>query len=313
MDSVYQYIIAVVEFGSFTAAAQELFVSQPALSTAIKKLESKIGYKIFNRESRPIELTEVGKILYQYAKRLELMKADLVLELDELIESESGTITIGCTQYLAAYILPEYIRQFLVRFPKVSIRLLEFDSAQLEHVLSENEVDLIFSVQEFDKNKYQAFPAFYDRVLMAVPTAITKTQLQHVNTLNRKDVIETGYAKLKNFKMLKALQQIPFILLTPGNNLYQRCRMLFELEGVFPITVIEAEQLTTAHFLSRSGLGVTFTTDLLIRQVDDRDQLRYLKINDPLMVRKFHIITKKDRFIPKLIYRFIDLFSINSD
>jgi hypothetical protein len=84
--------------------------------------------------------------------------------------------------------------------------------------------------------------------------------------------------------------------------------MLFELESIMPPIVMTLDQLTTAHYICRSGMGATITTEQLIKQIDDNNNLVYLKVDHPLMIRNFNIVINKYRYIPNIMDAFIREF-----
>ncbi len=308
MESVYEHIYAVKTLGSFTKAAKNLHISQPALSISIKKLEEEINQPIFDRSVKPIALTPAGQIIFSYIEELILLESNTKSALTDLKSFNSGDITIGGTQYFTAFILPELILNFTKRYPGVSIKIVESSSAKLTGLLSNNEIDLMFSVKEFDLDGFCLYKGLTDHLFITIPKHFVKSPTLRQYCLNREEIIKEEYMHLKAIPSLNELSKTPFILLRSGNNLHDRSKMLFQLEGIMPPIEMTLDQLTTAHYISRSGLAATLTTDRLIKQIDDNNNLLYIKYIHPLMIRNFNIILKKNRYKSNIMHKFISMF-----
>lgn len=308
MKPVYEYIYTVKKLGSFTKAANHLHVSQPALSISIKKLEEEINQPIFDRSVKPLALTSAGEILFSYIEELILLEFNTRTALADLDNFNSGRITIGGTQYFTAFILPELIFTFTKRHPRVYIDIIESSSEKLTHLLNDNEIDLMFSLKEFNLDEFSLFKGLTDYLFIAIPKHFITSLVLRQYCLTREEIIAEEYMYLKAVPSLNEIKKIPFILLRSGNNLHDRSRMLFQLEGIMPPVKMTLDQLTTAHYICRSGLAATLTTDRLIKQIDDNNNLFYFKYTHPLMIRNFNIIVKKNRYRSNIMDEFINMF-----
>lgn len=308
MEPVYEYVYAVKTLGSFTAAAKYLNITQPALSIAIKKLEEKIDHPIFYRDTKPIALTPAGEILFSFIEKLILLESNTKAALADIANWREGTITIGATQYFTAFILPKYILSFADSHPKAQINIIERSADMLPDLLENNDINLIFSLEEFDLNRYSLYKGITDYVFISIPKSFINSTRLRKYCLTREEIISTKYEELKSIPSLDDFNRMPFVLLRPGNNLHYRSRMLFQLEGIMPPIKMMLDQLTTAHYISKAGFAATLTTDRLIKQIHDNDELLYVKFDHPLMIRNFNIIIKKDVYRPLVLQEFIEMF-----
>ena len=308
MESVYEYIYAVNALGSFTKAADHLHISQPALSIAIKKLEQELNCAIFDRNTKPTTLTPAGEIILSHIEKIMLLEKNTKAALNDLDSMASGHLIIGGTQYITAFILPDIIFSFKEKYPQIDIEFIESSSANLAGLLIDNKIDLMFSVNNFDTSKFSFFKSFTDYLYVAVPKKLIESSSIKEYILTRQDIIHNPHEALQFIPSLEDLKRIPFILLREGNNLYDRSRMLFEVEGIAPPIAMSLDQLTTAHYLCKSGMGATFTTGQLIKQIDDNENLVYLKVDHPLMTRNFKIVVNKNRYISSIMDAFIKEF-----
>ena len=108
-----EHFLAVVEEGSFTRAAERMSRTQPAISQSVKKLEDEIGAPLFARDVHDLSLTEAGKILVEYARKMVRARDDSMRDLGALKSLKTGTLTIAAHESAAVYLLPAPLRQYL--------------------------------------------------------------------------------------------------------------------------------------------------------------------------------------------------------
>ena len=121
--SSYRIFYAVANTGNISKAAKELYISQPAISKSIQKLEENVGVKLFDRSSRGVSLTPEGQLLYTHVKSA---FETLTLGEDKLRRSIAlgmGNLTIGVSATLCKYILLPYLRNFIKKFPHINISI----------------------------------------------------------------------------------------------------------------------------------------------------------------------------------------------
>lgn len=106
MQQDMRYVYEIYRQKSFSKAAQALFITQPALSIAIGKLEASLGMPLFDRSTRPISLTPAGRIYLQTIEKTRALEQDLRHQLDDIRALRTGTITIGSSHFINACILP---------------------------------------------------------------------------------------------------------------------------------------------------------------------------------------------------------------
>lgn len=128
-DERLKTFLAVVRCGSLTQAAKELYISQPAVTLQIHKLENEYKEALFYRKERGVELTPAGKVLYEYAKRIDRIYDEASEEIGALSGKMRGMLRIGATLTIGEYVLPSVMGQFKTAYPQVDI-LLEVENTQ---------------------------------------------------------------------------------------------------------------------------------------------------------------------------------------
>lgn len=142
MDYRDKVFMAVAENMSFSKAAEELYISQPAVSKHIKELEDKLNITLFNRKSNRVSLTKAGEMTYNSLKKIKNLYDDLEFELGKLNDSYKGILRIGASSTISQYFLPPILSSFYKAFPEIKLYLFNGNSFEIQKKLLDNEVDI---------------------------------------------------------------------------------------------------------------------------------------------------------------------------
>ncbi len=142
--SLLTTFLTVAETGSFTQAARETFVTQPAISHHIRALEDKLGVKLFVRNGQSIQLTSEGEELRRYAKAIMRTVEEAEFAITEMSALKRGRLRIGATSYMA-YLLPPVVAEFKRRHPLVQVTVWFHNSAEVLRLVANGAVDLGFA------------------------------------------------------------------------------------------------------------------------------------------------------------------------
>ncbi len=305
MEAELRYIYEVCRTGNFSRAAENLFVSQPALSKSIKKTEDAIGMPLFDRRSHPLQLTEAGEAYLRAIEKILLIEKDLSDQIGDIKDLEKGHLRIGGSNYVNTSILPEALTSFQERYPGVEIELVEFSSARLSQMLSKNELDLTFSCNMEFMQDFQKQEAFRDRLLMAVPWNVPINETLGDLSYGVEEIIQGDHLRrTKPPVEMGVFRDLPFIALDKGNNLYDRALRLYREAGYEPRIRIVLQQMTTAFKLAESGFGITVTCDRLVQA--SYSDLRFYAIDSPLADRVFYMLLPRRAYIPVAVQRFME-------
>ena len=137
-----RYFVAVADEGSFSRAAAREHVAQPSLSQQIQKLEAEMDQRLFDRLPRSVVVTEAGKCLLEYARKILVEIADARRCVDELKREVVGRLAVGAIPTIAPYVLPALIEKFQRRYPKVTLEIFEDTTERLVRRMEDGEVDI---------------------------------------------------------------------------------------------------------------------------------------------------------------------------
>jgi len=129
---------------SFTKAAQELYVTQPAVTKHVRELERLYGQRLFERRGNRVSLTEAGRLLLLHADTVETLHQQLTEQLHTLHDEAAGRLRLGASTTLAQYVIPAILPAFQQRYPHVELTLLNANSEQVADALLQGHIDLGF-------------------------------------------------------------------------------------------------------------------------------------------------------------------------
>lgn len=148
----FQYILAVAEHKHFEIAAEKCCITQSTLSTMISKFEDEIGFKIFDRKKKPVQLTNEGKIILEQLTII-VNNIDQLKELTSEVKGEvTGSLTLSVIPTIAPFLLPLFLQNFATKFPNLKIKVREETTSEIVRKLKSRELDIgILSVPLNDK------------------------------------------------------------------------------------------------------------------------------------------------------------------
>lgn len=140
--SQYKIFFEVAKAGNISKAAKELFISQPAISKSISKLEGNLGVSLFTRNSRGVQLTDEGKLLYNHTKAAFEALFQGEQELKRIKDFHIGHLRIGVSNTLCKYILLPYLKGFIDKYPHIKITIESQSTAHTVTMLEQQRIDL---------------------------------------------------------------------------------------------------------------------------------------------------------------------------
>ncbi len=302
------YVYAVYKEGSFTKAAEKLFISQPSLSAAIKTVESRVGAPLFERSAGGVHLTEIGREYVDSAERIMRLRDEFANKIHDIYGLETGKLTVGGTNYLSSYILPKIITRFSERYPKIEVTLTEANSLTLGEMVENEELDIV--IDSFDEtfDEYESYPLVNEDILLCVPKdrQINQGLCDYAidfEALYRGDpgALQVPSVPIAHFR------EENFILLKQGNDMYYRAVRFFEEAGISPKVSFSVDQLNISYALAQLGMGVSFATDTLVRYGSFEDKITLYKVSREHSDRTLYVAHKKNKYCTAAMAKFIEV------
>lgn len=301
-----KYVYEVYKERSFTKAAQNLYISQPSLSARIKKIEEIIGEPLFDRSTTPLQLTEVGKVYIEAAEEITQIEQRVENYINDLAGLKTGNLAVGASTLFAAYVVPSLITQFNQKFPDVHIQLIEGNTAELEEMLGSNALDFVIDNYHYDSILYNKELYCEENILLAVPKHFAVNEELGMYQLSYKNIKNKNYLNQKYPAVpLGRFADLPFIMLTQGNDTRTRGDRLCRNVGFKPNIVLEFNQQSTAYMASSTQLGATFISDILVSQLPTFENLVYYKLDGGEAKRKVFFYYKTHKYKTRVMEEFV--------
>lgn len=301
-----KYVYEVYKERSFTKAAQNLYISQPSLSARIKKIEEIIGEPLFDRSTTPLQLTEVGKVYIEAAEEITQIEQRVENYINDLAGLKTGNLAVGASTLFAAYVVPSLITQFNQKFPDVHIQLIEGNTTELEEMLGSNALDFVIDNYHYDSILYNKELYCEENILLAVPKHFAVNEELGMYQLSYKNIKNKNYLNQKYPAVpLGRFADLPFIMLTQGNDTRTRGDRLCRNVGFKPNIVLEFNQQSTAYMASSTQLGATFISDILVSQLPTFENLVYYKLDGEEAKRKVFFYYKTHKYKTRVMEEFV--------
>ena len=269
MDLAKKYVLSIAEKKSFSAAAKALFVSQPALSLAVSRLEKELGFPLFDRTANPISLTKAGRVYLDYLHSEEALELEMRQRIKALSELSYGSIAIGASCHTSYRLLPDVIASFCAAYPKIGVRLdmgAGKDSAVLYEKLESGELDVILKY-DYDPHRHEVTPLLDERMAIAMPrTMLTKPLLPYAVTAN--EFLTRTYPVEKEFSDVSLFDDIPFILMGKQSRTLARLSADLNIQTSASCFVSGVKHTQMHYNLMEKGLGAVLLSDFHVLASD---------------------------------------------
>ncbi|WP_417224310.1 LysR family transcriptional regulator [Amphritea sp.] len=278
-----QAFVAVAESGSFSRAAEQLFLTQSAMSKRILILEQQLNNRLFDRIGRTVSLTEAGRELLPRARRILLELEDARRSLSNLSGDVSGTLSVAASHHISLHRLPPVLRQYSSEFPEVKLDL-RFDESEIayDNVVKGNlEIALITLAPSPDPNIH-CQTIWRDKLNYVVAPDHPLASLEQVT--------------------LEQLCRYPAILSGHATFTRQLAEQQFSQLALQPDIAMSTNYLDTIRMMVEIGLGWS-----LLPETMTENSLTVLKVDAPAVTRELGYITHKERTLSNAACHFIQL------
>lgn len=287
-----KYLLAIVDNGlNITAAAERLYTSQPGVSKQLKLLEEELGLQIFMRKGKSLGgITPAGEKVIERA-RLVMREVDNIRSLaSDFFHEEEGSLSIATTHTQARYVLPDVVKEFRKRYPRVSLNLHQGTSEQIADMVAANEIDFAIATgsRELFSNLLLVPSYHWDRKIL-VPKNHELTLLDRKATL----------ADLARYPL------VTYVFSFGGQSSLKKA---FEEAGLEPDVVFTARDADVIKTYVRMGLGVGIVASMA-ESCDDRRDLVAIDAEGLFPRSTTWIGFRKEAVLRRYMLDFVQLFA----
>ena len=289
------YIKKIAQAKSISVAADQLGISQPALSSYLKKVEGELGVVLFDRSRQPLELTEAGRVYLDYLDEVVIRQKELMKSLSDINDLKTGSLTVGGASFFNVAYLPKAIAAFASENPGIDIEIVDDRVPRLEAMAQKGLLDLFITPINDEPERFVYEELLEEDVFLAVPEAWEVNRQLEGKAISIEELPESE-AAAKSHRKAKPLTREEFaclcretfVVLKPDQDIGRKMQALFASYGCRPDRVITAGQTMTSLALTQSGVGVSLITESSLRNCHlQRPPALYLADSDICRRRMF--------------------------
>lgn len=275
--SQYRIFYAVAKAGNISRAAKELYISQPAISKSISKLEDSLNTVLFTRNSRGVQLTDEGQVLFEHTRDAfeELAKGEQ--ELKRIREFNMGHIRIGVSNTLCRFIMVKYLKGFIEQYPHIKITIESQPTTQTLSMLEQQRIDIGLVVEQKSSRNMNFIPVMdIEDIFVATPSYLENLRLREGAGT---DVFQSGN-----------------LMLLDKNNITRH--YIDDYMAVNEIVANNLLEVTTMDLLiefARIGLGIGCVIKEFVKEDLDSGRLAQLKLDTPIHKRTVGFLWQSSR------------------
>lgn len=287
--TLYRAFYAVATHLNISIAAKELYISQPAISKSIKKLEDNLGTPLFVRNSRGVKLTEEGQLLYDYVSKAFNNLESGEEQIKRIKDLGIGQIKIGVSTTLCKYILLNYLKGFIKDNPHIQITIMTQSSNETLQLLANNKIDigLIGTPETKDKIDFYSLGKIHD-VFVASPSYLENYKLRNNDQIN--------------------LETMDLMLLNKGNISRDYVDRFLLSKSLELNNYIEISSMDLLIDFAKIGLGVSCVIKEFILDEIANGSLIEVPLDIPIPTRELGFVYNTSSIISESTKKFIDFY-----
>jgi DNA-binding transcriptional LysR family regulator len=283
----------VIKAKSFSRAAEELCVTEPAVFIQVRSLERYIGFTLLDKFGKELRPTEIGKVLYDYGEKIFTLADEATKAIEELQDLKRGSLRLGVTQALAQYLMPLLIPGFQDRYPHVAVYMDGGSSRGLVEGILQHRYELAVVARVPYPERITFIPYTQDKILLVVSPhhSLAKKKKVSFEELAREPVILTDAKSAVKFSVWKE----------------------FEKRGLQPAAIIEAGNIEFIKQWVEKGKGYSFLASVCVREEIKRGALLAIPLEEDDFAMDIDIIHLKGKTLSPTASKFLYFMQENRD
>ena len=278
-----KYVLAVAEYQNFTVASEHCFVTQPTLSMQIQKLEDELETKIFNRNKKPIQLTEIGNKIIEQAKIIVNESNRITDIVDQQKGFVGGDFRLGIIPTIMPTLLPLFLKSFIKKFPKVNLKIEELTTEEIIKKLADGHIDVGIAATPLENENIKERVLYYEPFVGFI---------SNDHRLFNKEKISEEDLDIDDVLLLEDGHCFKNSVINICQNTNQTNHHQFQLESGSINTLIK---------LSKEGLGMTLIPYLHTLELSEQDKKLLKEFSNTVPAREVSIIYHKSQLKMQLI------------
>ncbi|WP_047983538.1 LysR family transcriptional regulator [Ornithinibacillus californiensis] len=292
MDQQLQVFIAVIENENFTRAAEELHMTQPAVSQYIRTFEENLGVRLFDRTNKYVRATKAGEIVYHHAKEIVGLYTKMESLLDDLTNHVKGPLSIGASYTFGEYVLPHLIAKMKKQYPEIKPTVTIGNTVKIAELVRSHQLDVGIIEGPLKGEKQLEIQEFAEDLMVLITS--TSHQLTVKGSVPTKEELEKE----------------TWILREKGSGTREAADNIFKQLRINPNNMISFGSTQAVKEAVAAGLGISLLSQLTVQKELKYGTIKIINIQDVPYIRQFSIITNSP-FQTKATQEFISVLKGN--
>lgn len=291
-----EYVAAIAEAKTISQAAKNLFISQPALSQYLAKVERELETALFVRNGNTMSLTSAGEIFIREGRFLLLGRDEMLVQIQSLSHRPAEILRFGISPFYSKYYLPMLLLHYREHYPNVKLDIVEMSSTELENEVLAGRLDFCFIPAEPVREGLIYQTIGMEEIMIAIPGT---------HPVNKHSTPSPGIPYLD----MSLIANEPFVELIPALKFSKMSRRILRHFGITPNVVYETTNWDTVCMLVAKGIGVGFLPEVLIHMhVHEPNFYRIAGIDS---TRIYAVVYAKGKHLSHAALKLIDIFVEN--
>ncbi|MEH7379194.1 selenium metabolism-associated LysR family transcriptional regulator [Bacillus sp. JJ1533] len=288
MDQQLQVFIMVAEKQNFSRAAEELHMTQPAVSQYIRTFEGNLGVRLLERTNKYVRLNKAGEIVYHHAKEIVGSYTRMQNLLDELTNKVRGPLSIGASYTFGEYVLPHVLAEMKAVYPDVQPTVKIDNTERIVELVRAHQLDIGIIEGHVKEEKYLEIEEFAEdrMVIIALPN----------------NGLDGGDGEVE----LEELEEQAWILREEGSGTREAGEKIFKELGIYPKNIMTFSSTQSVKEAVRAGLGISLLSELAVARELKSGDLKIFDVNGLQFSRQFYIVLGSS-FRTKVLEEFVGL------
>ncbi|UCF04707.1 MAG: LysR family transcriptional regulator [bacterium] len=289
-----RYLVSLAEHRSFTAAASANFITQPAVSISLKKLQDELGTRLFDLQGRRITFTRAGEVVLEYARRIMSLERELYQEIKDLTGLTKGRISLGTIDAASVYVLPEIFSRFHGLYPGIDIQLEIDSTVPLLRKLESGLVDCVVgTLPPGEPPGLEVYPIFRESLAIIAPPDHPLAARRSVST--------------------SMLADFTFISFHEESITRSIIETVLRERGVMPRITMAIDSPEAIKNLVASGLGLAILPLEIVRGEIERGSVAALRVKGLAFERRLGLFLYAGRYLSSTVRAFLGVLEDGLD
>ena len=291
MDQYLQVFVTVVEKGNFSRAAEELHMTQPAVSQYIQTLERTIGARLLERTNKYVRLNKAGNAVYHHAKEILGLYEKMQRIVDDLTNKASGILTIGSSYTFGEYVLPHIIAKMQTSYPDIDPTITIANTKEIAELVANHQLDVGIIEGHFKEKNLIVEKLAKDSMYIVASS-------KHAFSL-------------KGEVTVKDVEKETWIIREQGSGTREAQDAMFQKYELHPVKLMEFGSTQLIKESVEAGLGISLLSNWAIQKELLLGSLKIIDVKGLPFTREFSVITRTP-FQTKALEVFLNILKVNT-